>query len=50
MYHHLVLEKCLKVDINYPKSLHDKHNDYPFLPEQLNDKLIPNLCNKKVVY
>ena len=35
----------------YPKSLHDLHNDYPLAPEQIEankvDKLIPNLWNKK---
>ena len=40
-----------EVDIEYPRHLHDSHNDYPFLPEKLvvNDhtKLIPNLNNKK---
>ena len=35
----------------YPKSLHDLHNDYPLAPEQIGvnkiDKLIPNLWDKK---
>ena len=41
----------LEVDLEYPKSLHDWHNDYPLAPEQIKvnkvDKLIPNLWNKK---
>jgi len=38
------------VDLEYPKGLHDLHNDYPLAPESLNvdkvDKLIPNLHDK----
>ena len=41
----------LEVDLEYPKSLHDLHNDYPLAPEQIEvnkvDKLIPNLRDKK---
>ena len=41
----------LMVDVDYPKELHDKHNDYPFLCENVKvgnvNKLIPNLWNKK---
>ena len=41
----------LEVDLEYPKSLPDCHNDYPLAPEQIKinkvDKLIPNLWNKK---
>ena len=41
----------LEVDLEYPKSLHDLHSDYPLAPEQIEankvDKLIPNLWNKK---
>ena len=41
----------LDVDLEYPKSLHYWHNDYPLAPEQIKikkvDKLIPNLWNKK---
>ena len=41
----------LEVDIDYPKELHDKHNELPFLAEskEINgvNKLTPNLCNKK---
>ena len=37
----------LEVDLEYSKSLHDLHNDYPLAPEQINinkvKKLIPNL-------
>ena len=41
----------LEVDLEYPKPLHDKHNDYPFCPERVEckngvEKLIPNLRNK----
>ena len=51
------LHSCiLEVDLEYPKSLHDLHNDYPLAPEQIEvnnvDKLISNLWNKKkyVIY
>ena len=41
----------LEVDLEYPKSLHDLHNDYPLAPEQIEvnkvKKLIPNLGYKK---
>ena len=41
----------LEVDLEYPISLHDLHNDYPLAPEYIKinkvDKLIPNLRNKK---
>ncbi|XP_072022976.1 uncharacterized protein [Amphiura filiformis] len=41
----------LEVDLEYPKELHDHHNDYPLAPERLLvnkvEKLIPNLNNKK---
>ena len=46
----------LEVDLEYPKEIHDLHNDYPLAPERLKiggiEKLIPNLCDKKnyVVY
>ena len=44
----------LEVDIEYPKELHDEHNDYPFCAEKMASpiscnnmaKLIPNLHNK----
>jgi len=40
----------LEVDLEYPKELHDLHNDYPLAPESLKlgvvDKLIPNLSDK----
>ena len=46
------LHSCiLEVDLEYPKKLHDLHNDYPLAPEQIEankvKKLIPNLWNKK---
>jgi len=41
----------LEVDLEYPESLHDLHNDYPLAPERVTvnkvEKLIPNLRNKK---
>ena len=41
----------LEVDLDYPESLHDEHNDYPLAPERMVinkvDKLVPNLNNKK---
>ena len=41
----------LEVDLEYPKSLHDLHSDYPLAPERVEvnkvDKLIPNLGDKK---
>ena len=46
------LHSCiLEVDLEYPKNLHDLHNDYPLAPEQImvnkTSKLIPNLEDKK---
>ena len=42
----------LEVDLEYPKELHDLHNDYPLAPERVKcknnvEKLIPNLRNKE---
>ena len=49
----------LKVDVSYPMDLHDSHNDLPFMCERMkinggptgptsgDEKLIPNLYNKK---
>ena len=41
----------LEVDLEYPRSLRDLHNDYPLAPERIEvnkvDKLIPNLWDKK---
>ena len=41
----------LEVDLEYPKELHDLHNDYPLAPERMIvnkvEKLIPNLKKKK---
>ena len=40
----------LEVDLEYPKDLHDLHNDYPLASERVRigyvEKLIPNLKNK----
>ena len=40
----------LEVDLEYPKDLHNLHNDYPLAPERVKienvEKLIPNLNNK----
>ena len=46
------LHSCiLEVDLEYPRSLHDLHSDYPLAPEQIEvnrvDRLISNLWNKK---
>ena len=46
----------LEVDLEYPKNLHDLHNDYPLAPERVEvnkvSKLIPNLGDKEkyIVY
>ena len=44
------LSCTLDVDIEYPKDLHDLHNDYILAPERVKilnvEKLIPNLNNK----
>lgn len=43
----------LEVDLEYPKELHDLHNDYPLAPESVKNgdskvsKLVPNLNNKR---
>ena len=41
----------LEVDVEYPKNLHDLHNDLPFLPERMKidkcSKLVCNLYDKK---
>ena len=41
----------LEVDVEYPKELHKKHNELPFLVERMKigrvEKLVPNLKDKK---
>ena len=41
----------LEVDLEYPKELHDPHNEYPLAPEKITigkvEKLVPNLNDKK---
>ena len=41
----------LEVDVNYPKELHDHHNNLPFMCEKIKvngvEKLVPNLYNKE---
>ena len=43
----------LKVDIKYPKILHNLHSDLPFLPERMIinkcNKIVCNLCDKKTM-
>ena len=40
-----------KVDVSYPRDLHDPHNDLPFMCERMKingvEKLVPNLHHKK---
>jgi len=38
----------LTVDLHYPEYLHLDHNELPFLPERINDKLCLSLLNKKM--
>ena len=41
----------LEVDVEYPKELHENHNELPFLVEKMKigreEKLVPNLKDKK---
>ena len=40
-----------EIDVSYPRSLHDSHNDLPFMCEKMVigrvEKLVPNLGDKK---
>ena len=52
MQDHSKIRSCtLEVDLEYPDSLHDEHNDYPLAPETIivneTPKLIPNLNDKQ---
>ncbi len=44
----------LEVDLEYPKELHDLHNEYPLAPKRVIppggkvSKLIPNLNDKEI--
>ena len=46
-------EYILKVDVEYPKNLHDLHSDLQFLPERMKInkciKLVCNLYDKKAM-
>ena len=48
------IDYFLEVDIEYPRELHDLHNDLPFLPEQMEinkcSKLVCNLYDKKTMF
>ena len=36
----------LEVDLEYPRELHDLHNDYPVAPEK---QKYPKICNRGIV-
>lgn len=40
----------MDVDVDYPETLHDRHNELPFLPERMMigkvEKLVPNFKDK----
>ena len=44
-------EYLLEVDVEYPKELHENHDELPFLTESMKigrvEKLVPNLKDKK---
>ena len=47
----MIIKVIFKVDVRYPKRLHDLHSDLPFLPKRMEinkcKKLICNPFNKK---
>ena len=52
MHDHTKIKSCtLRVDLGYPKELHDTHNSYPLAVESLTvdgvKKLVPNLKDKE---
>jgi len=44
----------LEFDLEYPKKLHDLHNEYPLAPERIEinkvEKLIPNLIKRNMFF
>ena len=47
----VIKDVSLEVDVQYPKILHNLHNDLPFLPERMKiekvEKVVANLHDKK---
>ena len=44
---HNAHEYLLEADVDSPENLHALHNELPFMPELMDDKLISNLLNKQ---
>ena len=36
----------LEVDVQYPKTLHDLHNDLPYLPERMKGEKVKKTCSQ----